>query len=37
MIHIADTKVATRHADLFIRKIQKFDELRRKLQSLRVQ
>ncbi|XP_065208798.1 eukaryotic translation initiation factor 3 subunit L [Planococcus citri] len=37
MIHIADTKVATRHADLFIRKIQKFDELRKKLQSLRVQ
>lgn len=36
MIHIADTKVSHRYGDFFIRKILKFEELNRKLHSLRV-
>ena len=32
MIHIADTKVAHRYGDFFIRKVLKFEELNRKLQ-----
>lgn len=37
MIHIADTKVAPPYGDFFIRKIHKFDELNRKLQSIKIQ
>lgn len=37
MIHIADTKVAPPYGDFFIRKIYKFDELNRKLQSIKIQ
>ena len=34
MIHIADTKVAPRYGDFFIRQIHKFDELNRGLQKI---
>ncbi|CAH1398849.1 unnamed protein product [Nezara viridula] len=36
MIHIADTKVANRFGDFFIRKILKFQELNRKLHSIKI-
>lgn len=36
MIHIADTKVANRFGDFFIRKILKFQELNRKLHSTKI-
>lgn len=36
MIHIADTKVAHRYGDFFIRKVLKFEELNRKLKSIKV-
>ncbi|XP_022912623.1 eukaryotic translation initiation factor 3 subunit L [Onthophagus taurus] len=36
MIHIADTKVAHRYGDFFIRKILKFEELNRKLHHLKM-
>lgn len=36
MIHIADTKVAHRYGDFFIRKILKFEELNRKLQVVKI-
>ncbi|XP_018322814.1 eukaryotic translation initiation factor 3 subunit L [Agrilus planipennis] len=36
MIHIADTKVAHRYGDFFIRKILKFEELNRKLHHLKI-
>ncbi|GJQ68323.1 hypothetical protein Trydic_g16918 [Trypoxylus dichotomus] len=36
MIHIADTKVAHRYGDFFIRKILKFEELNRKLHHLKL-
>ncbi|CAH1155339.1 unnamed protein product [Phaedon cochleariae] len=35
MIHIADTKVAHRYGDFFIRKILKFEDLNRKLHQLK--
>jgi len=35
MIHIADTKVARRYGDFFIRQIHKFDELNRTLKTMR--
>ncbi|ELT93773.1 hypothetical protein CAPTEDRAFT_152273 [Capitella teleta] len=35
MIHIADTKVARRYGDFFIRNIHKFDELNRSLKSIK--
>lgn len=34
MIHIADTKVARRYGDFFIRNIHKFDELNRMLDAI---
>lgn len=34
MIHIADTKVAHRYGDFFIRKVLKFEELNRKLHNI---
>merc|ERR1712083_1173204 len=34
MIHIADTKVARRYGDFFIRQIHKFDELNRGLRKI---
>jgi len=34
MIHIADTKVAPRYGDYFIRQIHKFDDLNRGLQKI---
>lgn len=36
MIHIADTKVAHRYGDFFIRKVLKFEELNRKLAHIQV-
>ncbi|KAK9880836.1 hypothetical protein WA026_013162 [Henosepilachna vigintioctopunctata] len=36
MIHIADTKVAHRYGDFFIRKILKFEELNRKLHQIKI-
>ncbi|XP_071450275.1 eukaryotic translation initiation factor 3 subunit L [Hetaerina americana] len=36
MIHIADTKVAHRYGDFFIRKILKFEELNRKLHAVKM-
>ncbi|KAK0169775.1 hypothetical protein PV328_010416 [Microctonus aethiopoides] len=36
MIHIADTKVAHRYGDFFIRKILKFEELNRKLHLIKI-
>ncbi|CAH1108106.1 unnamed protein product [Psylliodes chrysocephalus] len=36
MIHIADTKVAHRYGDFFIRKILKFEDLNRKLHQLKL-
>lgn len=36
MIHIADTKVANPYGDFFIRKILKFEELNRKLNSIKI-
>lgn len=36
MIHIADTKVAHRYGDFFIRKILKFEELNRKLHHIKI-
>jgi len=36
MIHIADTKVARRYGDFFIRQIHKFDELNRGLQKIQM-
>jgi len=36
MIHIADTKVAQRYGDYFIRQIHKFDEINRNLRSHKV-
>ncbi|KAK6617139.1 hypothetical protein RUM43_014741 [Polyplax serrata] len=36
MIHIADTKVAQRYGDFFIRKILKFEELNRKLHAVKI-
>lgn len=36
MIHIADTKVANRFGDFFIRKILKFQELNRKLHGIKI-
>lgn len=36
MIHIADTKVAHRYGDFFIRKILKFEDLNRKLHHLKL-
>ncbi|CAH0547475.1 unnamed protein product [Brassicogethes aeneus] len=36
MIHIADTKVAHRYGDFFIRKILKFEDLNRKLRMLKI-
>lgn len=35
MIHIADTKVARRYGDFFIRQIHKFDELNRTLKAIK--
>lgn len=37
MIHIADTKVARRYGDFFIRNIHKFDELNRTLKAMHLQ
>jgi translation initiation factor 3 subunit L len=37
MIHIADTKVARRYGDFFIRNIHKFDELHRNLKGMQIQ
>lgn len=34
MIHIADTKVARRYGDFFIRQIHKFEELNRTLKKM---
>ncbi|CAG9793761.1 unnamed protein product [Diatraea saccharalis] len=36
MIHIADTKVAHRYGDFFIRKLLKFEELNRKLHHIKI-
>jgi len=36
MIHIADTKVARRYGDYFIRQIHKFEEINRCLKTLKV-
>lgn len=36
MIHIADTKVARRYGDFFIRQIHKFDELHRMIKNIHV-
>ncbi|GIY56236.1 hypothetical protein CDAR_108492 [Caerostris darwini] len=36
MIHIADTKVAIRYGDFFIRQIHKFDELHRSIRALQI-
>ena len=36
MIHIADTKVARRYGDFFIRQIHKFDELNRGLRKIQL-
>ena len=36
MIHIADTKVARRYGDFFIRQIHKFDELHRMIKAIHV-
>lgn len=36
MIHIADTKVAHRYGDFFMRKILKFEEVNRKLHSIKI-
>lgn len=36
MIHIADTKVAQRYGDFFIRKIMKFEELNRRLHQFKI-
>ncbi|KDR15818.1 eukaryotic translation initiation factor 3 subunit L [Zootermopsis nevadensis] len=36
MIHIADTKVAHRYGDFFIRKILKFEDLNRKLRMIKI-
>ncbi|XP_050351857.1 eukaryotic translation initiation factor 3 subunit L [Nymphalis io] len=36
MIHIADTKVAHRYGDFFIRKLLKFEELNRKLHLIKI-
>lgn len=36
MVHIADTKVAHRYGDFFIRKILKFEDLNRKLQHIKI-
>lgn len=36
MIHIADTKVARRYGDFFIRQILKFEELHRSLRALKI-
>lgn len=36
MVHIADTKVAHRYGDFFIRKILKFEELNRKLLHIKI-
>ncbi|XP_063227380.1 eukaryotic translation initiation factor 3 subunit L isoform X2 [Bacillus rossius redtenbacheri] len=36
MIHIADTKVAHRYGDFFMRKILKFEELNRKLHMIKI-
>ncbi|CAG9087633.1 hypothetical protein JYU34_021339 [Plutella xylostella] len=36
MVHIADTKVAHRYGDFFIRKILKFEELNRKLHHIKI-
>lgn len=37
MVHIADTKVARRYGDFFIRQIHKFEEITRSLKNLQVQ
>ncbi|CAB3369208.1 Hypothetical predicted protein [Cloeon dipterum] len=36
MIHIADTKVAHRYGEFFIRKIMKFEELHRKIKQVKI-
>jgi len=36
MIHIADTKVARRYGDFFIRQIHKFEELNRTMKSMKI-
>jgi len=36
MIHIADTKVARRYGDFFIRNIHKFEELNRTLKAMQI-
>lgn len=36
MIHIADTMVSHRYGDFFIRKINKFDELNRRLKQFKI-
>ncbi len=36
MIHIADTKVARRYGDYFLRQIHKFDELYRLISNIHV-
>ncbi|GBO12821.1 Eukaryotic translation initiation factor 3 subunit L [Araneus ventricosus] len=36
MIHIADTKVAIRYGDFFIRQIHKFDEMHRMISGIQV-
>lgn len=36
MIHIADTKVAHRYGDFFIRKVLKFEDLNRKLHLIKI-
>ncbi|RZF34035.1 hypothetical protein LSTR_LSTR013430 [Laodelphax striatellus] len=36
MIHIADTKVANRYGDFFIRKILKFEELNKQLHAIKI-
>ena len=36
MIHIADTKVAQRYGDFFIRQIHKLEEVSRALRSVKV-
>ena len=36
MIHIADTKVARRYGDYFIRQIHKFEDINRVLKALKI-
>lgn len=36
MIHIADTKVARRYGDYFIRQIHKFEEINRVLKNQKI-